>query len=77
MKILVDALRVRLTRNLVTNEQSLNLAREDNTPAVVMVVELLHPQRIASQCEQIAPLFPERKRENASHFGQAAGAFFL
>ena len=67
VQVFVDRLGIRVARYVSALQQRFDLAREDDPAAVVVVVELLDAQRVASEDEPLMACVPERKPEDARH----------
>ena len=73
VQVFVDRLRIRVARDIGALQQRFDLAREDDPVSIVMVVELLHAQRVASEDEPLMARIPERQTKDARHVGEQPG----
>ncbi len=74
MEVFVDGFRVDVSRDVRALQQRFQLARKDHAHPIVVVVELLHAERIARQDQPLMPGVPEREPKDAGHVRQHARA---
>jgi len=77
VKVLIDAFKIGVARDVRTEEQSLDFACEDNTAAVVVIVDLFDAEWIARQGEAVRPRVPEGESEDADGLGERFGPRLL
>jgi hypothetical protein len=77
VEILIDALKVGLTRNIRILEQSLDFAREDNAATVIVVVNLFDTEWIAGQSKAALDRVPKSEPKYPSYTRQGIWAGVL